>query len=116
MKSCKECVLGKSLIVNTDFICKYNGIVSSDYICRKFLPKPIKKNCATCKNFKQQKQVLQYIGQCSSARDEISLSETYDYEEYGYFGTCATFTIRPFFTENRKACSRHIDVDDASSL
>lgn len=86
MKCCKECILGKSMIVNSDVRCKFNGIVSKDFYCRKFSPNPMKKSCGTCKFFKPQNG------------------------EVINFGTCATFTIRPFLANSRKGCSRYVET------
>ena len=35
-KNCRNCIYKTTLTVNNDIFCKYKGIVSPEFLCRKF--------------------------------------------------------------------------------
>jgi len=35
-KNCRNCIYRKTFIVNGDILCKYKGVVSPEFSCRRF--------------------------------------------------------------------------------
>lgn len=84
-------MVGKSININDDILCKYKGVVSRDYSCSKFKKMPvvystIKINkCIEC-NFFNLKSLD------SNSADSM--------------GLCQLFSVRYFDGNYKKACSK----------
>ncbi|NLM49916.1 MAG: hypothetical protein GX196_03060 [Clostridiaceae bacterium] len=40
-KACKYCAHSKAIKYNTDFLCKYKGVVGANFICKKYKFNPL---------------------------------------------------------------------------
>lgn len=93
-KSCKDCLMGVRINVNTDILCRLKGVVSTDYVCPKHKPAPVhilkKRNeslrCIDCEYF---------------TVDGVSP------DNLPTIGFCQMFTVRHYNGEFKKACSKY---------
>lgn len=90
-KNCYNCMIGKSININDDILCKYKGVVSRDYSCSKFKKMPvlhdlIKVNhCIECHFF------------------DIRIPEQNASDS---IGLCQLFSVRYFDGNAKRACSK----------
>lgn len=90
VKCCSNCERGKSLHLTKDILCKYNGVVTHDYICLKYkgnsetsVSKQSNYNCTHCEYF-------------IVPLDSSNLN----------FGQCKLFSSREFDGTTRNTCSK----------
>ncbi|MCX7748694.1 MAG: hypothetical protein N2645_17680 [Clostridia bacterium] len=93
-KSCINCIRGTSMNVNNDILCREEGAVSPDYVCKKhkFMPqsKSFKDNdfkCIQCENF-----VVSDMNPLANST----------------IGLCKLFSVRQFDGERKRACSKFL--------
>lgn len=90
-KNCNNCMIGKSININDDILCKYKGVVSRDYSCSKFKKLPIQQNsvkinhCIECHFF-------------NIRTPELNTSDS--------IGLCQLFSVRYFDGNSKRACSK----------
>ncbi len=89
-KCCKSCERGLSLHLTNDILCKYHGVVTSDYVCFRYkestvltASKDVSLKCIHCENF---------IVHIDSPNENV--------------GRCKLFSERHFDGTNRNPCSK----------
>lgn len=89
-KCCNNCERGLPLHLTKDILCKYNGVVTHDYVCLKYksnsdsaAAKQLNYNCTHCEYF---------IVQLDSENLDI--------------GQCKLFSAREFDGTTRNVCSK----------
>jgi hypothetical protein len=89
-KCCKNCEKGVSLHLTRDILCRYNGVVTPDYVCFRYkngsslsASKQAVFKCIHCENF---------MVQLDSANENI--------------GRCKLFSERKFDGTVRNVCSK----------
>ncbi len=92
-RTCSNCIKGTKIAVNSDILCRENGVVSPDYICsnHRFAPKE--------KTFKE----LNY--KCIDCENFIEINNL---KSHSSIGICQLFSVRRFDGFKRSACSKLI--------
>lgn len=90
VKNCSNCERGHALHLTRDILCKYNGVVTPDYVCFKYkansdasLSRQAEYKCVHCEYF---------LVQLDSANQNV--------------GQCKLFSAREFDGTTRNACSK----------
>lgn len=86
--TCIKCLYGRTIPVTTDLLCKFSGVVSYDYGCRRFMLSP----CAD--------RQLKYC-RCDSCDYFVCSGES------GSSGECRLFGIRGMDGCKHKGCGRY---------
>jgi hypothetical protein len=96
LKACRNCLKGIPISLTGDILCKYKGVVSTDYVCirHKFIPelktyREMDYKCIDCANF------------CIKP-------SSYDQTSDLTIGLCKLFSVRHFDGTQRKACSKFL--------
>jgi hypothetical protein len=104
---CSTCIMGFSMVVNGDILCRIKGAVSKNYICRKYKRSPFILNasartmgdtCAECRFFQVD----------PSDNDPVRMLMNLNSPEVGL---CSLFSVRKYNGRTRKACSKFISKD-----
>ncbi|HBQ64640.1 MAG TPA: hypothetical protein DD727_06915 [Clostridiales bacterium] len=106
-RSCVSCLLGTSMVVNGDVLCRLKGAVSRSYCCRRYKPSPFCSSttgpeasltCSSCKFFDPD----------STEGDPV---ERIMRKTVPLIGLCSLFSVRKYDGCSRKACSKFISKD-----
>jgi hypothetical protein len=100
-KICANCKYNCNYIVDGNVLCKFNGPVTPEYVCPKFVISPAgewgnmiivkgNKKCKDCVHF-------QYIPMQATGSDA---------EIVDTWGTCSIYTVREYDGAVKNACSR----------
>lgn len=105
MKKCHFCIFGKPMLINSDILCRYKGIVTEDYSCRRFhdISEGIPEKAS------RKAKAYAEIAASSEYSDRSCMTCKYfqPSEDKTDFGVCCIFTVRAFDASSRKGCSRH---------
>ena len=91
IKNCNSCIIGRSIAINNNILCKYKGIVSYDYSCSKYKKSSTHQNtiniykCYDCQFF--------------------NLKEV-ETDKFDRIGLCQLFSVRYYDGNSKKACSK----------
>lgn len=88
-KKCRNCLKGKPISLNNDYICMLKGIVSADYYCNKH-------------RYITSAHIKMSLLKCKDCDNFVVVEEKLE----GLVGTCNLFTIRKFNGNTRRACSK----------
>ncbi len=90
IKCCGNCERGLPLHLTRDILCKYNGVVTSDYVCLKY------------KSTAAPSQDQQNINKCINCEYFLVHLDSPDEET----GKCKLFSAREYNGASRNACSK----------
>jgi len=128
-RKCGECLHAKPIIVNRDYICTKQGVVSENYLCKKFVPNPTaQKTCLECLFFSLHSAVYtSYRNSPNEAANETlyetlnrnsnetlngtinensieTINETVNEAVKTGEGSCSLFTRRTYIGNQKQAC------------
>ncbi|HHV95135.1 MAG TPA: hypothetical protein GXX37_01440 [Clostridiaceae bacterium] len=124
-KACRNCIKGRPISLTGDILCKYKGVVSSDYVCirHKFIPnlktfREMNYKCIDCVNFCVDRIPVNRTQNRTQAEHlalghisyEISQNDSKNNQSCSSssIGFCKLFSVRRFDGTQRSACSKFL--------
>jgi hypothetical protein len=107
-RNCSTCMLGTSMVVNGDVLCRLRGAVSKNHCCRRYKPSPFYRaalsgpetflSCSGCKFFEPDSPDTDPVQRLMGKNLPV-------------IGLCSLFSVRKYDGCARKACSKFIVKD-----